>query len=156
MTGEYTYKPTDFPLILHWAHRTRRVERLFFVSCIRCRWNVFAEPLPSSYRRDRHRHTDWWESGFMKYPIEMDSSAKASFYFFQNKGSRLKMKVIKQVVAIAWEDTRPTSNCYNGSQIHATETDAMHNTWIITGRSNEYLRGSESCAPIIVLHFSIP
>jgi hypothetical protein len=35
---------------------------------------VFAEPLPSNDRRDKHTHTDWWE-GFMKYAAEMGSGA---------------------------------------------------------------------------------
>jgi hypothetical protein len=51
-----------FPLIRHGPHRKRRLQQFFYsFVCIRCRSNVFAEPMFSNDRR----HTDSWE-GFVK------------------------------------------------------------------------------------------
>jgi hypothetical protein len=47
-----------FPLTGHGQHRKRRVQQFFYCCvCIRCRGNVFTEPLPSNNRRDTHRDT---------------------------------------------------------------------------------------------------
>jgi hypothetical protein len=63
------------PLIKHEPHGKRCVQQLFsFCMCIRCRGNVFTEPLPSNDRGYTCRHTDWWEV-FMKYAVEIDSGA---------------------------------------------------------------------------------
>jgi hypothetical protein len=46
--GGYTDRPTDSPLIRHGPHRKRCVQQFFYCCmCIRCRGNVFTEPLPS-------------------------------------------------------------------------------------------------------------
>jgi hypothetical protein len=44
-----------FPLIRHGPHRNRRVQQFIYCCvCIRCRVNVFTEPLPSNDRMDTH------------------------------------------------------------------------------------------------------
>jgi hypothetical protein len=43
-----------FPLVGHRPHRKRRVQQFLYCMCIRCRGNVFTEPLPSN---DTHTDT---------------------------------------------------------------------------------------------------
>jgi hypothetical protein len=48
----------NFPLVRHEPHIKRRVQQYFYCCvCIRCRGNVFTEPLPSS-DKGIHMHTD--------------------------------------------------------------------------------------------------
>jgi hypothetical protein len=45
-----------FPFIRHPRHRKQRVQQFFCCCmCIRCRWNVFTEPLPNNGKGDKHR-----------------------------------------------------------------------------------------------------
>jgi hypothetical protein len=54
--GGYADRPTLSPLIRHGPHRKRRVHSFYCCMCIRCRGNIFTEPLPSNI----HIQTDWW------------------------------------------------------------------------------------------------
>jgi hypothetical protein len=63
-----------FPIIRHGPHRKRRVQQFCCFMCIRCRCNIFTEPLPSNDRMDTYTDTDWWE-GFMKCAVETGSAA---------------------------------------------------------------------------------
>jgi hypothetical protein len=48
-----------FPFIRHRPHRKRRVKQfLYFRLCIRCRGNIFTEPLPRNDGGYTYRHTD--------------------------------------------------------------------------------------------------
>jgi hypothetical protein len=56
-----------FPLICHGPYIKRRFQKFFYCCvCIRCRGNVFAEPLPNNVQTD-------WCKGFIEYVVEMGS-----------------------------------------------------------------------------------
>jgi hypothetical protein len=64
-----------FYLIQHGLHRKGRIQQFFYCCVfIRCRRNVFTEPLPSNDKGYTYRCTDWWE-GFMKCAPEIGSVA---------------------------------------------------------------------------------
>jgi hypothetical protein len=46
-----------FPLILREQQGKLHVQQLYCCMCIRCRGNVFTEPLPSNVREDTQTHT---------------------------------------------------------------------------------------------------
>jgi cytochrome c oxidase assembly factor CtaG len=78
-----------FPLIRHGQHRKRCVQKFYCCVCIRCRGNVYTEPLPTNYREYTHKHTDWLEV-LMKYTVEMGSCVMLYVRSFIKIGSAIR------------------------------------------------------------------
>jgi hypothetical protein len=79
----------ELPLIRHGPHRKQLVQQFFYCCmCIRCRGNVFTEPLPSS-DRDIHTDIDWWER-FMIYAVGMGLGAMIYIPSFIKIGSGIQ------------------------------------------------------------------
>jgi hypothetical protein len=65
----YTDGPTDSPLLRHGPHTKRHVHKFFYCCvCIRCRGNVFTEPLPSNDKRQSDER-DLWITPFRRAQV---------------------------------------------------------------------------------------
>jgi hypothetical protein len=75
-----------FSLLRHVQHRKRHVQQSFYwCLCIRCRGNVFTNPLPSN---DRGIHRLW--EGFINYAVKMGSGAMIYTASFIKTGSGIQ------------------------------------------------------------------
>jgi hypothetical protein len=62
-----------FPLILHGPHRKRSVRNLFYCClCVRCRGNVFTDPLPSNEWKDTFTDTQTDRGDLGSTPLTLD------------------------------------------------------------------------------------
>jgi hypothetical protein len=77
-----------FPLIRHERHRKRHVQQFFFVSCNRCRGNVFTESLPSNGRI--HIQTQRIIEEIMKYATAVGSGSTIYIPRFITTGSAIQ------------------------------------------------------------------